>query len=191
MQNILINLNIVSKIRPNDKIYINNDNFISIEYDSMFQGVLRFFYNNSRNKNINNLNNFYSLTFSQIDDLLNSKYLNIFISKSNFRNNKNKHTQHVDERYDLPIEHRCDLENENFLKVYSDLTEINYYIKLSINGLENLKKTYNSDILTSSKIDIIINSVESIIKKINKKLEHIDLIKRNILDDEYNSKKIK
>jgi hypothetical protein len=191
MQNTLINLNIVSKIRPNDKIYVNTDNYISIEYDSMFQGFLRFIYNNSRNKNINNLNNFYSLTFNQIDDLLNSKYLNVFISKIDFRKSPNKHAHHTDEKSNFPIEHRCDLENENFLKVYSDLMEINHYIKLSISGLENLKKTYVSDVLTTSKIDIIINNVEFHIKKINKKLEHIDSIKRSILEEDYNSKKIK
>jgi hypothetical protein len=131
MQNILINLNIISKIRPNDKIYINTDNFISIEYDSMFQGVLRFFYNNSRNKNINNINNFYSLTFNQIDDLLNSKYLNIFISKIDFVKKPHRNNNDIS---NFPIEHRCDLENENFLKVYSELMEINHYIKLSISG---------------------------------------------------------
>jgi hypothetical protein len=191
MQNTLINLNIVSKIRPNDKIYVNIDNYISIEYDSMFQGFLRFIYNNSRNKNINNLNNFYSLTFNQIDDLLNSKYLNVFISKIDFRKSSNKHINQSEEKTNFPTEHRCDLENENFLKVYSDLMEINHYIKLSISGLENLKKTYASDVLTTSKIDIIINNVEFHIKKINKKLEHIDSIKRSILEEDYNSKKIK
>ena len=191
MQNTLINLNIVSKIRPNDKIYVNTDNYISIEYDSMFQGFLRFIYNNSRNKNINNLNNFYSLTFNQIDDLLNSKYLNVFISKIDFRKSPNKNIHQSEDKSNFPIEHRCDLENENFLKVYSDLMEINHYIKLSISGLDNLKKTYVADVLTTSKIDIIINNVEFHIKKINKKLEHIDSIKRSILEEDYNSQKIK
>lgn len=191
MQNTLINLNIVSKIRPNDKIYVNTDNYVSIEYDSVFQGFLRFIYNNSRNKNINNLNNFYSLTFNQIDDLLNSKYLNIVISKINFRKSPNKYAHQSEEKSNFPIEHRCDLENENFLKVYSDLMEINHYIKLSIGGLENLKKTYVSDVLTTSKIDIIINNIEFHIKKINKKLENIDSIKKSIFEEDYNSKKIK
>ena len=54
---------------------------------------------------------------------------------------------------------------------------------------ENLKKTYISDVLTSSKIDIIINNVEFHIKKINKKLKHIDSIKRAILDGDFDKKK--
>lgn len=186
MQNILINLNIISKIRPNDKIFVNTDNYISIEYDSMFQGILRFFYNNSRSKNINNLNNFYSLTFSQIDDLINSKYLNVYISKIDFRKSQCKNNES-----NFPIEHKCDLENDNFLKVYNELTEIKHYISLSISGLNNLKKTYISDVLTSSKLDIIINSVETSIKKIDKKLEYIDTVKRMIMDEDSEKKKIK
>lgn len=178
MQNTLINLNIISKIRPNDKIFVNSDNFISIEYDSMFQGVLRFFYNNSRTKNINNLNNFYTATFGQIDDLINSKYLNVFISKLDLKKQYNKQND-----TNFPIEHKCDLENENFIKIYNELYNINHSLTLSIHGLENLKKTYISDILASAKLDVIINDIESYIKKINKKLEHIDSIKRIILDE--------
>lgn len=50
LQNILINLNILSKIKPYDKIYINSDNLITIEYSSIFQGIYRFFYNNNEKK---------------------------------------------------------------------------------------------------------------------------------------------
>ena len=166
MQNILINLNIISKIKPGNKIFINNDNLINIEYDNVLQGLIRFFYNNSRNKTINNLDNFYLLAFNQIDNLINSKYLNIKNDKSNFL-----------------VECKYNLQNDDFLKIYTNLMEMNHYICLSIGGLNNLKKTYISDILTSSKIDIIINSIENFIKKINKKLEHIDNIKRTILNE--------
>ena len=58
LQNILINLNILSKIKPYDKIYISKDNLITIEYNSIFQGFFRFIYNNGREKNITNLNNY-------------------------------------------------------------------------------------------------------------------------------------
>ncbi len=169
---------------------MNVDNFISIEYDSMFQGLLRFFYNNSREKNINNINNFYFSVFNQIDDLINSKYLNI---KNDFRKSQIKNIHTEDDRSNFLIEHKCDLTNENFLKVYNELMEIQHYITLSINGLNNLKRTYNSDVLTSSKIDIIISNVEFNIKKINKKLEYIDSIKKIISNDEYvhENKKIK
>ena len=46
LQNILINLNILSKIKTYDKIYMNNDNLITIEYNTILQGIFRFIYKN-------------------------------------------------------------------------------------------------------------------------------------------------
>jgi hypothetical protein len=146
MNNTLINLKILSKVKPNDKIYINNDNFISIEYESFLQGILRFIFNNSREKNINHLNNFYVTVYAYIDELINSKYLT---------NNIN-----------------CDHENENYTNAYNNLKEINQYIKASIHGLENLKQTYLPDIVTISKIDIIISKIQTYIERIEKKLDN-------------------
>ena len=76
IQNILINLNILSKIKPYDKIYMNKDNLITIEYNSILQGIFRFLYSNSREKNLTNLLTFYQTVYSLIDELLNSQYLN-------------------------------------------------------------------------------------------------------------------
>jgi hypothetical protein len=149
MNSTLINLSIISKIKPNDKIYMNNDNFISIEYDSFLQGILRFVFNNSRVKNMNYLNNFYTSVYAYIDELINSKYLT---------NNIN-----------------CDHENENYTNAYNNLKEINQYIKASIHGLENLKQTYSPDIVTISKIDIIISKIETYIERIEKKLDNLTL----------------
>jgi|Laugresu1bdmlbdd_1035124.scaffolds.fasta_scaffold77704_1 hypothetical protein len=169
MQNILINLNIISKIKPNDKIYMNSDNFMSIEHDSAFQGIFRFIFNNSRNKNLNNLNCFYTNVYNCIDDTINSKYL--FLSGKNGQLIDNLHL----------LDHNCFVENENFINVYNNLVELNHYLKLSITGLENLKKTYISDVVTVSKLDIIINDAETYIKKIQKKLDSINDLKKNIV----------
>lgn len=158
MQHILINLNIISKIKPNDKIYMNSDNYMSIEQDSAFQGIFRFIFNNSRTKNLNNLNYFYTSVYNCIDDTINSKYL--LLCNDN---------------------HNCDIENENFVNIYNNLIELNHYLKLSLIGLENLKKTYISDVVTISKLDIIINDAEMYIKKIQKKIDYINDLKKNIV----------
>jgi hypothetical protein len=158
MQHILINLNIISKIKPNDKIYMNSDNYMSIEQDSAFQGIFRFIFNNSRTKNLNNLNYFYTSVYNCIDDTINSKYL--LLCNDN---------------------HNCDIENENFVNIYNNLIELNHYLKLSLIGLENLKKTYISDVVTISKLDIIINDAETYIKKIQKKIDYINDLKKNIV----------
>ena len=169
MQHILINLNIIAKIKPNDKIYMNSDNFMSIEQDTAFQGLFRFLFNNSRNKNLNNLNYFYTSVYNYIDDTINSKYLLM----------SDKNVQLIDNLYLL--NRNCFSENENFINIYNNLVEINHYLKLSLIGLENLKKTYISDVVTISKLDIIINDAETYIKKIQKKLDNINEIKQNIV----------
>jgi hypothetical protein len=160
IQNILINLNILSKIKPYDKIYINKDNLIMIEYNSLFQGIFRFFYNNSREKNLTNLLTFYQSVYCTIDDLLNSQYLN------------------NDQLYNYIEE-----DNDEFNKVINNLSKINHYLELSLSGLNNLKKTYNTDIVTDSKLDIIINNTEIYNNKITKKLNSIskESLKKNKL----------
>ncbi len=70
--NLLINLNIISKIAPKDKIYVTNEGFISIDNSTMIQGMVRFIYNNSRSKSISNLSNFYASVFSTIDAIYSS-----------------------------------------------------------------------------------------------------------------------
>jgi hypothetical protein len=157
LQNILINLNILSKIKPYDKIYINKDNLITIEYNSILQGFFRFIYNNGREKNINNLNNFYNTVFDLIDDTLNSYYL---------QSNNN-----------------IDINNDDFIKVYSNLTKINYYLHLSLDGLNNLKTTYHEDIVSDSKLEIIINNVESYLSKIKKKIDLINISNNNYIKE--------
>lgn len=158
LQNILINLNILSKIKPYDKIYINTDNLITIEYNSIFQGIYRFFYNNNREKNLTNLVIFYQTVYSTIDDLLNSQYLNID---------------------NVPQYIKNDIDEYN--KTLNNLTKIKYYLELSVSGIHNLKKTYHGDIVTDSRLDIIINNCEMYIDKICKKIIII-----NTLEAKYN-----
>lgn len=148
LQNILVNLNILSKIKPYDKIYINKDNLINIEYNSIFQGFFRLIYNNGREKNITNLNTFYDVVFNIIDEMLNSQYLQLNIN--------------------------LDTENDDFIKTFTNLKKINHYLKSSLEGLNNLRKTYNYDIVTDSKLEIIINNIEVYLIKMDKKIENID-----------------
>ena len=152
LQDIFINLNILSKIKPYDKIYINKNNLISIEYNSAFQGFFRFLYNNSREKNLTNLILFYQNIFDYVDELLNSQYLN----------------------GDL-IHDYINKDNEEFFKIYNNLDKLNYYLENSSTGIKNLKKTYSTDIVTDSKLDIIINNINLYTHKISKKINMINL----------------
>ena len=130
--NLLINLNIISKISPDDKIYINTEGYISIENNNILQGIVRFIFNNSRSKSINNLSNFYSLVFRYVDELLQTK------------NNKCETLVHLND---------CKHHNSLALK------NLNNYIEKSLIGIKNLKKTYSNDVVITSKLDIIIDNI--------------------------------
>lgn len=148
MNNLYINLNIISKIRPNEKIYINSDGFISIEQNNMFQGIVRFIFNNSRSKSINNLCNFYNTLYMHIDQLLTSIHLK----------SENKL---------VLIEQ--DMSEKQIVAIDS-LQEVAKYIQMSLIGMENLKKTYMGDVYIISVLDLIISNANSYLKKINKKI---------------------
>ena len=154
MQNMLINLNTISKIKAYNKIYIDNEDFISIENENIFQGVLRFFYNVSRTKNIKNLNNFYIRVFDHISILITKITQNDYYKQDNVNDNTNKiFNDYIDDK--------------------NNLIKIKHYLLASVTGLNNLKLTYSSDTLTGSKIDIIINLIETYNDKIDNVIQHI------------------
>ncbi len=193
MQNILINLNTISKIKAYDKIYIDNEDFISIENDNIFQGVVRFFYNISRTKNVKNLNNFYMRVFDHVSILINkishNKYHNIknndYLKQEdvkinkNMKNNKNNNNildNNILDKNDIIYNNDYNNLNtantiNNIYNEYIDdknnLIKLKNYLRASVVGLDNLKLTYSSDILTNSKIDIIINLIETYNNKID------------------------
>lgn len=150
MNNLYINLNIISKIKPNEKIYINSDGFISIEQSNMFQGIIRFIFNNSRSKSINNLSNFYNTLYIHINQLLSGTELR----------NINKYN-------DSLIRMDFNRLSNNTQSTLDSLGELLKYLQSSIMGLENLKKTYGGDVYIVSVLDLIIADVNTYIKKIN------------------------
>jgi uncharacterized protein YsxB (DUF464 family) len=119
--NLLVNLNIISRINLGDKVYMNDEGFITIDNSTVLQGLIRFVFRNSRIKTINNLTNFYSIIFDLIDS-------SVDCSKS-----------------------------------------LEVYMRKSLTGLENLKETYSSDIVTTSKLDIILDNVRLYISKLDAK----------------------
>lgn len=64
---LLINLSIISKIAPKDKIYTTDEGYISIDNSTMIQGMVRFIFSNSRSKSVSNLSNFFSNVFAMVD----------------------------------------------------------------------------------------------------------------------------
>lgn len=150
----LINLSIISKVSLDDKLYMNNEGYMSIENNTIFQGIFRFVFRNGRNKTISNLNNFYNSVFSYIDNVVpnmpNRKAYNALDdSESNLIG-----------RFDFTV---------NRDKDYG-LKTLMLYLKRSIAGIENLKETYNCDIVMSSKLEIILDNIRLYSDKLEKKI---------------------
>ena len=144
-EKLFTNLKIISKIKINDKIYVNNDKFVIVEHNNWWLSIVRAVYREDRNKNILQLKEIYNDIFAYINNRLHSKFL---------INNKNL----------------SELEYEAHLELCNSLKHIAQELTLSKIGLNNLKKTYNNDMLVDSKLDNIINSVDHILIKIKEKV---------------------
>ena len=78
-----LNLKIISEIRENDKLYIEN-NLLKIDHPFFLQGIVRWYHNYSRSETmkyieniINNINIIYDNIISEKDNNTNKEYDNI------------------------------------------------------------------------------------------------------------------
>lgn len=157
--NILINLSIISKISLDNKIYMNDEGYVSIDNNTILQGITRFIFRNNRGKTINNLNNFYNGVFSYVDNLL------PIIKNKDSKGGKDG----KENPFDLIGKNQFDT------VAYRDrecgLKTLLIYLRKSLSGLENLKETYSGDIVMTSKLDIIIDNVKLYVNKMEKKID--------------------
>lgn len=131
-QNIL-NLKILSKIKENDKLLTNNE-LLEIDSPHLFQSINRWYNNENRNITIEKLNSILEDTFLITEKLL----------------NENKEEKNLE---------------ETNTQIFQNLI---LEMKNSLVGLENLKKTYSTDILISSQIDLLIGKLSTRIEKMTK-----------------------
>lgn len=140
---LLVKLKIISKIRSNEKVEINNDK-ISLQDINFYNSLIRYIRGDSRDK-----------TISYISDIINNSIdvLLTFINSNHLQNaiqNKNKHIN------DDNISNNSKYE---FMKCYTSLLNLATELKNSLEGLENLRTTYQDDVHTASKIEVIMNKI--------------------------------
>ena len=164
----LINLSIISKVALADKIYISDTGYLSIENNTIFQGVIRFIFRNGREKTISNLKNFYDSVFAYIDNTLPlaSHYHKKEANRQ--RDGKDKSGNPFDSNDKCKIEMLRKGEKDYSLKT------LLIYLRKSISGLENLRETYSSDIVMTSKLDIILDNVRLYVNRLEKKIDKFD-----------------
>ena len=146
IDNTILNLKIISKIKENDKLNSNNK-IIEINQPHLLQGIERWYLNEGRTVTIEKLNQICENTFQITDELLVNERLNNVNSAIN--TNSNKHTT-LDEN-----------NNQIFQSFIYEMTN-------SLLGLENLKKTYSNDILISSQLDLLLKKMNIRIEKMSK-----------------------
>lgn len=142
IEEILLQLNIISKIDKLSKITVSNK---SLEIDNRyFQFIRRYYNGDSRNSTIENIDQIISKSFILIDDILNKEVAND-IEKGQQKNYFTEDNSHLLQRFLL------------------ELTN-------SIKGINNLKQTYSGDTTTTARVDFIIQKINMRIEKIQKLL---------------------
>jgi len=139
---LLINLRILSKIQKNGRIAKSYEGIINLEDNTIYKGIKRFIYNDSRKQSVFEIN-------SIIDE--------VGITFNHLINNK-----HMHKSFAHTSEHIKNLEIINLLLKEVQDAKI---------GVENLRFTYRSDQNIISQIDIVILKMNSIIKDISFQLE--------------------
>ena len=139
---LLINLRILSKIQKNGRIAKSYEGIINLEDNTVYKGLKRFIYNDSRKQSVFEINSIIDEVGVTFNHLINNKHMNKSFS----------HTS----------EHIKNLEIINLL-----LKEV----QDAKTGVENLRFTYRSDQNIISQIDIVILKMNSIIKDITFQLE--------------------
>lgn len=153
---IITNLKIISNLKPNDKLTVR-DEILDIDKPRYYQGVNRWWNDDSRTTTLAELEKIINKAFGIIDE----------IYKNEVHSTSQTYGSSTDEEnyYERPAVPSSSVyfKNENSHQLQTFSLEL----KNSIKGLQNLQMTYKSDITVCSKIDVIIEKINIRIKKID------------------------
>lgn len=161
IDNIILNLKIISKIPENCKISRNtsgNAQLITLDNSKIpfFKGFKRFIFGDNRTRSINDISDVINSAIDKINDIINSVVFQNIINcdivslntnENNFINNK-LHTEYT-------------IQRELLFNLYSEL-------EYCTNGILNLKVKYKDDTIITSKIDIILTKITNYTTMIKK-----------------------
>jgi hypothetical protein len=149
---ILVNLKIISKINPSDKVRIMNHTSTIVK-EGITTWLSRWYHGDNRDKTIQYIRTVVQDAVNTTNDIMNSTYIN----------NKNKRTVY---------------EENEFTKSLNILFLIRNELQNSKVGIQNLQKTYELDVNIISQLEVIVNRIDSHLGIIDRKLKDIqaDLI---------------
>ena len=142
--NLLYKLSIISYIKQGDKLYCDSNLNIFVD-NSYIPSLSRYFYNQNRDTTL-------KILIDLINDVI---YVTDFVYRNEISIKKNE-------------KEKNDRQLRTFFKESNDRILKNFYIKLTccLDGLNNLKLTYNNDISMKTVLDLLIKKIESIIDKL-------------------------
>ena len=127
----LLNLRILSKIPENGKIGRGINGILAIDSSTSYaSSVVRYIQGHSRSQSIRDIERVIDSSIYTVKELYNSKFYD-------------------DELY--PVEYN---------KRKDKITKFHQAMGMGVDGLYNLRKTYESDVTSSSRIDILIDKVK-------------------------------
>lgn len=148
----MIQLKILGKIPDSGKLATSN-NSISLEKDSIFQGLWRKLRFDSRQETIRVVKEIIFDTVEITNNMINNRFLNIYQIKDS-----TEITQ---------------FEMEEFDKLYLFLKQYSQELKNVIIGLRRLEDTYKEDADIIAKIEVILDHIRYQIVQIEQKLTQI------------------
>jgi hypothetical protein len=154
--NILVNLKIISKIAPNNKLKLIH-NTTTIEKEGIASWLLRWYNGDSREKTVNFIKVVLADAINMTNDIMNSTYIN----------NKNRRTTY---------------EETEYTKSLSTLFLIKNEMNNSKSGIINLQKTYELDIQIISQLEVVMNKIDGHLGIIERKLKEIHASEINTTD---------
>jgi hypothetical protein len=142
--NLLYKLTIISYLKQGEKLYCDKDSNIFVD-NSYMPSLSRYFLNQNR-----------EITSKILNELINDIiYVTDFVYRNEISVKKNE-------------KEKNDRQLRTFFKESNDKILKNFYVKLtcSLDGLNNLKLTYNSDMSIKTSLDLLIKKIESRINKL-------------------------
>lgn len=137
----LVNLKIISKIKRDDKLLASGDLLEIDDSQWLFKGLSRWYGKASRKQTLDKINNVINDVFAFIDSTLANE-----------------------------LSHISDKKSSNILKEDNSeiLQKFLIHLNNAVEGLENLKNTYIDDESVISKLDVIIEKIQVKTDKMNK-----------------------
>lgn len=169
LDNIFVNLRIISKIPESGKISTTSPGQVSLETDTYFSSVWRTLTGDSRNKTVNFLMRLINDTTEISDNMMNSLIVTKNLNKTH-TNNRTPH-KYVDSSASIDINiYRIN----DYEKKLQQLKKLARELRNSKKGIANLHVTYSTDADITSKIEEIIDKIETQVAKIEKAILMIE-----------------